>query len=117
MARIRKGDTVIVRAGADAGKRGRVLRVLPDRDKAVIEGLNLVHKHLKKSQKNPQGGRIRREAPIPLSKLVLVDPATNEGTRVSWKTVDGEKQRVSRKSGAAIAAEAKVRAKRAKAEA
>lgn len=117
MARIRKGDTVIVRSGADAGKRGRVLRVLPDREKAVIEGVNLVHKHLKKSQKNPQGGRIRREAPVPLSKLVLVDPATNEGTRVSYKVVGGEKVRVSRKGGAPIASEAKVRAKRTKAEA
>jgi len=117
MARIRKGDTVIVRSGADAGKRGRVLRVLPEREKAVIEGVNLVHKHMKKSQKNPQGGRIRREAPVPLSKLVLVDPATNEGTRVSYKVVEGEKVRVARKGGAPIASEAKVRAKRTKAEA
>lgn len=117
MARIRKGDTVVVRTGADKGKRGRVLRVLPGRDKAVIEGLNLLHKHLKKSQKNPQGGRIRRESPIPLSKLVLVDPATNEGTRVSWKIVDGSKQRVSRKGGAVIASDAKARAPRAKTEA
>lgn len=117
MARIRKGDSVIVRAGADKGKRGRVLRVLPDRDKAVVEGLNLVHKHLKKSQKNPQGGRIRREAAIPLSKLVLVDPATNEGTRVSWKIVDGAKLRVSREGGREIASDQKARAKRAKTEA
>ena len=117
MARIRKGDSVIVRAGADKGKRGRVLRVLPDRNKAVVEGLNLVHKHLKKSQKNPQGGRIRREAPIPLAKLVLVDPSTNEGTRVSWKSVDGSKRRISRKSGGEIASDTKTRAKSAKTEA
>ena len=116
MARIRKGDAVIVRAGADKGKRGRVLRVLPDRNKAVVEGLNLVHKHLKKSQKNPQGGRIRREAPIPLAKLVLVDPTTNEGTRVSWKTVDGTKRRVARKGGGEIASDVKARAKSAKSE-
>jgi large subunit ribosomal protein L24 len=116
MARIRKGDTVIVRAGADKGRRGRVIRVLPDRSKAVVEGLNLVHKHLKKSQKHPQGGRIRREAPLPLSKLTLVDPATGEGTRVSWKVVDGEKRRVSRKGGGVIAVDTKARTTSAKQE-
>ena len=75
-ARIRKGDLVLVRSGDDAGKRGRVLRVLPADDRAVVEGVNVVFKHLRRSQKNPRGGRVEKEAPVPLSRLMLIDPST-----------------------------------------
>jgi large subunit ribosomal protein L24 len=109
MARIKKGDLVVVRSGADKGKRGRVIRVLPDADKALVEGIRLVYKHLRKSPKHPQGGRIRREAAIWLSKLMPVDPSSDAATRVSYKTVDGQKVRVGRKSGASIDAQTKAR--------
>ena len=73
-ARIRKGDLVAVVTGDDKGKRGRVLTVLPERNRVVIEGVNLVFKHLRKSQQNPQGGRVRREAAIHVSNVMPIDP-------------------------------------------
>jgi len=99
MARIRKGDMVLVRRGADAGKRGRVLQVLPGRDRAVVEGVGMRFKHLKKSQKHPQGGRIQRETAIRLCILMPIDPSTDEPTRVGFATVDGKKTRIARASG------------------
>jgi large subunit ribosomal protein L24 len=117
MARVKKGDLVAVVAGDDLGKRGRVLRVLPDADQAVVEGVNLQFKHLKKSQKQPQGGRVHKEAPIALCKLMPVDPTTDEPVRVSYRTVDGVKRRFARGSDAAIDPEAKAKGRRPKAEA
>jgi len=114
MARIRKGDLVFVRAGDDAGRRGRVLRILPAKDKALVEGVNIVFKHLKKGPKHPQGGRVQRENWVPLSRLMPVDPTTDRGTRVSFRTEGGEKRRVARRTGAPLEGEAKVRAKSAK---
>ncbi len=114
MARVRKGETVVVRSGEDAGKRGRVLRVLPKKGRALVEGVNLVHKHLKKSQKNPQGGRVERENWVPLSALQPIDPSTDAGTRVAWRFEGGVKVRVARKSGTPL--EGRTQAKRAKAE-
>jgi len=117
MARIRKGDEVLVRAGADAGKRGRVLRVLPGADRAVVEGVNFIHKHLRKSPKSPQGGRVRREASVHLSKLMIIDPSTDKPTRVGSKVEGGTKVRVARRSGTVLDTTAKARGdKRAKAE-
>jgi large subunit ribosomal protein L24 len=100
--RIRRGDQVAVVSGEDKGKRGRVLRVLVEDDKVVVEGVNLVFKHLRKSQKNPQGGRIRREAPIPACKVMPVDPETHKPTRVAWRFEGDRKIRVGRKSGVAL---------------
>ena len=102
MARIRKGDLVAVCRGADAGKRGRVLQVFPGKDRAIVEGVGLRFKHLKKSQKHPQGGRIERESPIRLCVLMPVDPETDRPTRVSFRDVDGRKQRVAVGSGKAL---------------
>jgi large subunit ribosomal protein L24 len=99
MARIKKGDLVLVRRGADAGRRGRVLQVLPKKDKAVVEGCGMKFKHLKKTPKHPQGGRVQRESPIRLSSLMPIDPSTDAPTRVGYRTVDGRKQRVARGSG------------------
>ena len=107
MARIKKGDLVVVRSGTDSGKRGRVLRVLTEDGRAIVEGINLVFKHLRKSQKHPQGGRVRREASINLAKLLPVDPTTDKGTRVSFKVEGGVKHRVARKSGTVLVADAK----------
>lgn len=106
MSRIRKGDLVFVRTGDDKGKRGRVLRVLPGEQRCVVEGVNLVFKHLRKSQQNPQGSRVRREATIHLSNVMLIDPSTDKPTRVSSAVVDGRRVRVARKSRTVIAAEA-----------
>jgi large subunit ribosomal protein L24 len=106
MARIRKGDLVVVRRGADAGKRGRVLEVLPGRERAVVEGVGMRFKHLKKTPKHPQGGRVQREAPVRLCVLMPIDPATDAPTRVAYRTVDGRKQRVGRGSGKPLDASA-----------
>jgi large subunit ribosomal protein L24 len=114
MARIRKGDLVVVRSGKDAGKTGKVLRVDATADRAVVEGLNLQFKHLRKSQKHPQGGRVRREAGLALCKLMPVDPTTQRGTRVGWKLEGGVKRRVARKSGAVLEVEARTRGRKTK---
>jgi large subunit ribosomal protein L24 len=113
MARIKKGDMVFVRAGDDAGRRGRVLRVAPGRSRALVEGMNIVFKHLRKGPKHPQGGRVQRENWIPLSRLVPIDPTTDKGTRVSYRIEGGKKRRVARGSGATLEGEAKPRAAKA----
>jgi large subunit ribosomal protein L24 len=100
--RIRRGDTVAVISGDDRGKRGRVLRVLPESDRVVVEGVNLVYKHLRKSQQNPTGGRVRKEAPIHACKVMPVDPQSNLPTRVAFRFEDGKKFRFGRRSGARI---------------
>lgn len=97
--RIRKGDTVAIIAGDDKGRRGKVLRLVPEKNRVVVEGVNLVFKHLRKSQENPNGGRIRREAALHISNVMPIDPESNEPTRVSAKVVDGNRVRVGRKSG------------------
>jgi large subunit ribosomal protein L24 len=101
---IRKNDQVVVRAGKDRGKRGRVLMVLADKNRVVIEGVNVIKRHTKPNpQKNIKGGIVEREAPIHASNVMLVDPETNEATRVGHKTLpDGRRVRIGRKSGAVV---------------
>ena len=101
MARhIRTGDQVVVIAGRDKGKSGRVLRVLADKDRIVVEGVNRVWKHVRPSQRNPQGGRIQKDAPIHISNVMPVDPgAANKGTRMRTQVIDGQKHRIAVKSG------------------
>jgi large subunit ribosomal protein L24 len=95
MARhIKRGDTVIVIAGSDKGRTGKVLRVLLDKDRVVVEGINRVWKHVKPSQRTPQGGRIQKDAPIHISNVMPVNPATGKGTRVRFEDRNGEKHRV-----------------------
>ncbi len=102
MARhIKQGDTVLVTTGADKGKTGRVLRILPDKQRVVVEGIARVWKHVRPSQRNPQGGRIQKDAPIHISNVLPVDPSTNKGTRVKFETRDGKKVRVA-KSGTVL---------------
>lgn len=113
-ARIRKGDLVYVRRGDERGKRGRVLRVLADEQRVVIEGLNLVFKHLRKSQQNPQGGRVRREAAIHMSNVMPIDPSTDKPTRVSYQVVDGRHVRVARRSRTVLEASGSRKAGRSK---
>src|SRR5438067_12569023 len=100
MARhIKTGDTVVVIAGADKGKTGKVLRVVTDKDRVVVEGVNRVWKHVRPSQRNPQGGRIQKDAPIHISNVLPLDPATGKPTRVRFEVRDGVKHRVAVKRG------------------
>ncbi|RMF28815.1 MAG: 50S ribosomal protein L24 [Bacteroidetes bacterium] len=99
---IRKGDKVMVIAGEYKGEVGEVLEVLPKKNRAVVEGVNIVKKHQKPSQKNPQGGIVEMEAPIHISNLMLIDPKTGEPTRVGRKLVDGKLVRYAKKSGEII---------------
>ena len=96
---IKKDDTVIVLAGEDKGKTGKVLKVLVDKNRAIVEGINIVSKSAKPSAKNPQGGIIKQEAPIHISNLSLVDPKSGKATRIAIKTTeDGKKVRIAKKS-------------------
>ena len=100
---IKKNDTVVVLAGQDKGKTGKVLKVLVDENRALVEGVNMVSKSTKPSAKNPQGGIVKQEAPIQISNLSLVDPKSGKPTRVGIKvTEDGKKVRIAKKSGEEI---------------
>jgi len=102
-ARIRKGDTVVVITGADKGKRGEVLRVLPKDGRAVVQGVNIAKKHTKAQGMGQPGGIIEKEATIHLSNVMLVDPKTGKPTRVGFRVLDdGRKVRVARADGAVI---------------
>ncbi len=100
---IKKGDTVYVNSGVSKGKRGRVLEVLIDKQRAIVEGVNLVSKHTKPNAENPQGGIVKQEAPIHISNLNVVDPKTNEPTRIGRRLNDkGKLVRFAKKSGEEI---------------
>ena len=97
---IRRGDTVLVLSGNDRGKKGRVLEVYPGKHKAIVEGINMVTKHLKPSAANPNGGIEKQEAAVHISNLMVVDPSTGEATRVGRKlNQEGRLQRYSKKTG------------------
>ena len=100
IAHVRKGDTVIVVAGKERGKKGKVLRVIPEKGRVVIERINMIKKHQRPTQKVRQGGIIEREGSIHLSNVMLVDPGSDKPTRVGMKALsDGKKVRVARRSG------------------
>lgn len=100
---IKKNDTVVVLAGEDKGKTGKVLKVLVEKNRALVEGVNMVSKSTKPSAKNPQGGIVKQEAPIHISNLSLVDPKSGKATRVGIKvTEDAKKVRIAKKSGEEI---------------
>ncbi len=101
--RIKKNDTVVVIAGKEKGKRGKVLKVLPKQKRVIVEKVNLVKKHTKPSQANPTGGINEREGSLALSNVMLVDPKTNQPSRVGSQVLeDGTKVRVARRSGETI---------------
>ena len=100
---IKKGDTVYVNAGNDRGKTGRVLKVIVDKNRAVVEGINMVSKATKPNAKNPQGGIVKMEAPIHISNLNAVDPKSGKPTRIGRRKNDkGVTVRYSKKSGEEI---------------
>ncbi len=97
---IKKGDTVYVRSGEDRGKTGRVLSVMPGKYRAIVEGVNFVTKATKPSAAHPQGGLVKKEAPVHISNLALLDPKSGKPTRVGFhKNADGKTVRYAKKSG------------------
>src|SRR5580693_5941179 len=99
-ARIRSGDTVVVISGKDKGKTGKVMRILREEDRVVVEGINLVKRHTRPTPRSPSGGILEREQPIHASKVMPVDPESGKGTRVRTKTLEnGKKVRIAAKSG------------------
>ena len=99
---IKKNDTVMVLAGEDKGKTGKVLKVLVEKQRAIVEGVNIVNKSTKPNAKNPQGGFEKVEAPIHISNLSLIDPKSGKPTRVSIKHEGKNVIRVAKKSGEEI---------------
>ena len=101
-AKIKKGDSIVVRSGKDKGRTGTVLQVMPKDGKVLVEGVNVAARHRKPSQANPQGGIDRLPAPMHISKVALADPKDGKPTRVRFETKDGKKLRVAVKSGETI---------------
>lgn len=100
---IKKGDTVVVNAGEDRGRTGRVLKVLVKKQRAIVEGLNMVSKHTKPNAQNPQGAILSVEAPIHISNLNVLDPKSGKGTRIGRRRDDnGKLVRFAKKSGEVI---------------
>ncbi|MUV38093.1 50S ribosomal protein L24 [Lentibacillus sp. JNUCC-1] len=99
---VKKGDKVKVISGKDRGKQGTILEAYPKKDRVLVEGINMVKKHAKPSQDNPQGGILNQEAPIHVSNVMPIDPKSGEPTRVGYEVKDGKKVRIAKKSGAAI---------------
>jgi large subunit ribosomal protein L24 len=97
--RLRKNDTVKVRTGEHKGATGRIIKVFPEKNAALVEGVNVVKRHTKPNQKNQQGGIVEKEARIHLSNLMLVDPKSGEATRVGMQVQsDGKRVRIAKKS-------------------
>jgi large subunit ribosomal protein L24 len=100
---IKKGDTVMVIAGESKGQKGRILEVDRDKERAIVEGVNMVSKHTKPNAKSPQGGIIKKEAPVHISNLMNIDPASGKPTRIGKRLNDKNKLvRFSKKSGEEI---------------
>jgi large subunit ribosomal protein L24 len=98
--KIKSKDKVVVLTGKDKGKTGEITSVSPKDNRVTVSGVNMVARHTKPSQTNPQGGIVRREAPIHASNVALVDPKSGKATRAGYKVVkDGEKTRIARRSG------------------
>ena len=100
--KIKSGDTVVITTGEHKGSEGKVMKVLNDKNKAIVEGVNMVSKHEKPSASNPQGGITKKEAPIHISNLSLIDPKTGKATRIGYKMEDGKKVRFSKQSNQVI---------------
>jgi large subunit ribosomal protein L24 len=100
--RLKKGDKVVVLSGVDKGKQGRILMVLPDKDKVIVEGVRLVKRHTKPGARNQAGGIIEKEAPLHVSKVAFVDPNTGAKSKLGVQVVDGKRVRISRDSKEAV---------------
>ena len=98
----KKGDNVYVLSGEDRGKQGRVLKVLVAKQRAIVEGINIVTKATKPNAQHPQGGLVKKEASVHISNLALLDPKSGKPTRVGYRVEDGKKVRYAKKSGEEI---------------
>ena len=101
-AKIKKGDSVVVLSGKDKGRTGTVQQVMPKTGKILVEGINVITRHNKPTQLNPQGGIERKPAPMDISKVAVADPKDGKPTRVRFEEKDGKKVRVAVKSGETI---------------
>ena len=101
--RIKKGDKVVVIAGSEKGKEGTIAKVLPKEEKVIITGVNMVKKHVKPNQAEPEGKITEKEAPIHISNVALLDPKTKKATKIKYEIKDGKKVRVAKKSSTVIA--------------
>ena len=98
--KIKKGDTVIVVTGKDAGKKGKVIQAMPSENRVIVENVNMVTKHKKPTQRVQQGGLVHQEAPINVSNVMIVDPKLGVATKVGYKVNEkGDKVRIAKKSG------------------
>lgn len=100
--KLKKGDKVIVTSGNDKGKIGKILKVLVKDNRVIIEGVNIVSRHTSPSNANPDGGIIKKEAPIHASNVQIIDPTTEKTTRIGMKMVDNKKVRYAKKSGTVL---------------
>lgn len=101
--KVKKGDEVIVIAGKDKGKKGKIVKMLIDEARAVVSGVNMIKRHTKPSQANPQGGIVEREASLHVSNIALIDPKSGKATRAGYKiSEDGTKARIAKRSGEAV---------------
>ena len=101
--RLKKGDKVVVIAGSEKGKEGTISKVLPKEEKVIIAGINMVKKHVKPNQAEPEGKITEKEAPIHVSNVALGDPKTKTATKVKYEIKDGKKVRVAKKSSTVVA--------------
>ncbi|GEL07457.1 LSU ribosomal protein L24P [Salisediminibacterium halotolerans] len=99
---VKQGDNVKVISGKDKGKEGTILQAYPSQSRVLVEGVNMIKKHAKPSQSNPQGGILNQEAPIHVSNVMPIDPKTGEPTRVGSKVENGKKVRIAKKSGESL---------------
>ena len=108
MIRLKKNDRVKVISGNHKGKEGKILKIFPDKNAVIVEGVNIIKKHTRPNQKNPQGGITQKEAPINLSNVMLIDPKANEPTRIGIQIIEGgedgrkKRMRYAKKSGEII---------------
>ena len=100
--KLRVGDTVQVVAGSDKGKTGEIIQILRKEDRVIVEGINMVTKHIKPSQADPEGGIVTREAPIHVSNVAYYDTKAKETVKIGYDVVDGTKVRINKKTGKAL---------------
>ncbi len=101
-AKIKKGDSVIVLTGKDKGRKGTVTKVMPTEERVLVQGVNMVQRHTRPSQANPNGGIVRKEASLHISNVAIADPSSGKPTRVGFKIEGDKKVRVAKKSGEVI---------------